>query len=323
MLAQTRPAGQPKGLNALKPPKVSVLIPSYNCARHLPEAIESVLGQGFMDFELLVIDDASTDNSRAVIEKYSALDSRVGFQSNPVNLGAVWNWNRCLAQAKGDYVKFLFCDDALASRQALGRMVEMLDAHPAAVLAASARNIIDDQSCLIEVCNALRLPGWHEGREVAALCLEKNGNLIGEPSAVMFRRRNAARGFDPRYRQIADLEMWFHLLEQGGLVYTPEPLCAFRRHPLQLTESNSTRRLGLNETDMLLNDYFPRPWLRRSLSQKALFVQLYYMRKRNGGPGVSGETERQMLQSLGRRRYAALWLAHKISKPFTSLKRHL
>ena len=77
----------------MKPPKVSVCIPSYNCARYLPEAIESVLEQEFRDFELLIIDDASTDGSRAIIEKYAALDYRVDVQSNPVSLGAVPNWN--------------------------------------------------------------------------------------------------------------------------------------------------------------------------------------------------------------------------------------
>jgi len=103
-------------------PRVSVLIPSYNCARYLPEAIESVLEQKFRDFELLIRDDGSTDGSHAVIEKYAALDRRVDFHYNPVNLGAVRNWNCCLAQARGEYIQLLCCDDALATTEALGKM---------------------------------------------------------------------------------------------------------------------------------------------------------------------------------------------------------
>jgi len=307
----------------LKRPKVSVCIPSYNCARYLPEAIESVLEQEFRDFELLIIDDASTDGSRAIIEKYAALDCRVAVQSNPVNLGAVPNWNRCLAQAKGDYVKFLCCDDTLATAQALGKLAGLLEASPSAVLAASARNIIDEHSRVMEVCDALAAPGLGSGHEVVARCLEQNTNLIGEPSAVMFRRRNADRGFDERYRQIVDMEMWFHLLEQGDIVYTSQPLCSFRRHSQQLTAFNRANRLGVLEQTMLLNDYFLRPWLRQRLSPKALFIQSYYLRKGPGKRPASATIEQQMLERLGWWRYAALWLRHKAITPCFRLQRFL
>ncbi len=244
----------------LKPPKVSVCIPSYNCARYLPEAIESVLEQEFRDFELLIIDDASTDGSRAIIEKYAAFDCRVAVQSNPVNLGAV---------------------------------------------------------------PKLAAPGLGSGHEVVARCLEQNTNLIGEPSAVMFRRRNADRGFDERYRQIVDMEMWFHLLEQGDIVYTSQPLCSFRRHSQQLTAFNRANRLGVLEQTMLLNDYFLRPWLRQRLSPKALFIQSYYLRKGPGKRPASATIEQQMLERLGWWRYAALWLRHKAITPCFRLQRFL
>src|SRR5438105_452197 len=162
----------------MRTPRVSVLIPSYNCARYLPEAIESVLEQEFRDFELLIIDDSSTDDSRAVIERYAAADSRVDFQCNAVNLGAVPNWNRCLAHARGEYVQLLCCDDALATAQALGKMAGLLEANPTAVLAASARRLIDEKSRVLEVWSGLGPPGLKKGGEIAARWLEQNGNLI-------------------------------------------------------------------------------------------------------------------------------------------------
>src|SRR5438046_3312622 len=140
-------------VDPMNAPRLSVLIPSYNCARYLPEAIESVLEQEFRDFELLIIDDASTDGSRAVIEKYAAMDSRVAFESNSTNLGAVRNWNRCLTQAGGDKIKLLCCDDALVTAQALGTLAGLLDKHPTAVLATSARRVVDEHSGVLEVGN--------------------------------------------------------------------------------------------------------------------------------------------------------------------------
>src|SRR3974377_931912 len=99
-------------------PKVSVLVPTYNYARYLPEAIESVLEQDFQDFEVLISDDCSTDGSAEVIARYAAKDSRIRFKIHPANLGMVENWNWCLSEARGDYIKFLFGDDRLAGREA-------------------------------------------------------------------------------------------------------------------------------------------------------------------------------------------------------------
>ena len=311
----------------MKAPRISVLIPSYNCARYLPEAIESVLEQEFRDWELLIIDDASTDGSLAVINKYAALDPRITFQCNPGNLGAVRNWNLCLAQARGEYIKLLCCDDRLVSAQALGKLASLLDSNPSSVLATSGRSIIDEDSRMLEVCSLLGPPGLKNGKDVVAHCLEADGNLIGEPSAVMFRRQPARRGFDPRYRQLVDLEMWFHLLAHGDLVYCPEPLCAFRKHPLQLTAFNHANQIGLYEGDMLFVDYFPNPWLRKRLSRQALFIRIYRGRKRRTKPEDAREVERQMLKTLGRWWYAALWLRRKMFKPCSdarkSLQKHL
>src|ERR1700691_6171602 len=103
----------------MNPPKVSVLIPTYNYARYLAEAIESVLEQDFQDFELLIVDDCSSDNTAEVVQPFCARDARVRFAVNPTNLGMVNNWQRCLDHARGSYIKFLFGDDTLANPQAL------------------------------------------------------------------------------------------------------------------------------------------------------------------------------------------------------------
>ena len=84
-------------------PSISILLPTYNYARFLPEAIESVLAQDWTDYELLISDDRSTDGSAAIIAAYAARDPRIRFQLQPVNLGMVANWNWCLSQARGEY----------------------------------------------------------------------------------------------------------------------------------------------------------------------------------------------------------------------------
>src|ERR1039458_5233071 len=105
-------------IEPMTPPRVSVLTPTFNYARYLPEAIESVLQQDFRDFELLIADDASTDGSAEIIHRYAAKDERIRFKIHSKNLGMVSNWNWCLSDARGEYVKFLFGDDRLACSDA-------------------------------------------------------------------------------------------------------------------------------------------------------------------------------------------------------------
>ena len=124
-------------------PRLSVCIPSYNQAQYIRAALDSVLEQAYADFELLVIDDCSTDGTREIVAGYAARDQRVRMIANTVNRGMVCNWNACLEEARGEYVKFVFGDDLLVSSEALGRMVTALDADASVSLVASSRKLID------------------------------------------------------------------------------------------------------------------------------------------------------------------------------------
>jgi glycosyltransferase involved in cell wall biosynthesis len=259
----------------MNPPKISVLIPTYNYGRFLAEAIESVLAQDFQDFELLVVDDCSTDNTTEVVRPFCALDARVRFAVNSANLGMAHNWNHCLHQARGEYIKFLFGDDKLFHRQALSKMLALLQAHPKAVLAASARAILDEESKAIDIYRDLE-EGCHDGRKIITAYLTQNGkNLVGEPSAVLFRKTDARRGFDPKYGQITDVEMWMHMLEKGDLAYTRQALCAFRCHPSQQTERNTASGLAWMEHAVFFSNYALQPWLPR----KVVFPILFHLRR--------------------------------------------
>src|SRR3954464_2533940 len=132
-------------------PKVSVCLDSFNYARFLPQALESVLEQSFQDFELIVADDCSTDNSLEIARKYASKDKRVVVHAAEKNRGMVRNRNACLSLARGELIKWLHADDFLCSREALARMIAVLDGNPAVSLVASARRIVDEQSRLLEV----------------------------------------------------------------------------------------------------------------------------------------------------------------------------
>jgi hypothetical protein len=303
-------------------PRVSVLIPTYRYAGYLREAIDSVLAQDFADFELLVSDDCSGDGSAALLHEYAARDARVRVNIHPANVGMVQNWNWCLAHSRGELVKFVFGDDLLARPDALRKMAAMLDAHPEAALAACARNVIDEKSRIVAVWSHLGESGVYAGADTMFRCLAE-GNMIGEPTAIMFRRSAGTRGFSEAYAQMVDLEMWLHLLGHGPLVYTTEPLCSFRRHPLQRTEFNKETDVNSSEIIRLILDYAESPLLGGRDMRGVAFRRLYKTRKAaSGNPAIAAAWE-QLLDRLGWPSYCMRWLGRKISNPFTALARCL
>lgn len=243
-------------------PKITVCIPSYNCARFLPAAIDSVLGQTCTDLELIIVDDCSTDDSRAIIARYAAQDNRISAVFNEANRGMVPNWNFCLSLCRGEYVRFLFADDLLATPDTLERMAGVLDDDRTVSLVASARHFIDADGAVIKTESRFSGGTIAAGTAVVNRCLREGRNLIGEPSVVMFRHSQALRGFNPAYRQLVDLEMWFHLLEQGRFVYLGEPLTSFRIHTDQQTRKNVRDLAHIDDMFLLLDDYIDRVYIR-------------------------------------------------------------
>jgi glycosyltransferase involved in cell wall biosynthesis len=311
----------------LNQPKVSVLIPTFNYARYLPEAIESVLSQDFRDFELLIADDCSTDNTAEVVKPYVSRDPRVRLIVHSKNMGMVNNWNFCLQQARGEQIKYVFGDDRLFSSRALGRMSALLDANPSATLVACARIILDESSKVVNLWRHLP-EGRHDGRKIITACLMKDGqNIVGEPSVVLFRKADAARGFNLTLKQLVDVEMWFHLLEKGDLVYTREALCAFRCHALQQTELNSASGVGRREHAVFFSHYAIQPWVPR----KVILPLLWHLRrKRRKDPGATTpellECEQRLIDSFGkglRLSYLFFYIRYRVTIPFLNLRQSI
>jgi glycosyltransferase involved in cell wall biosynthesis len=305
----------------MNPPRVSVLVPVYNGMPFLVECLESILAQDYQDYELLISDDVSTDGSTTIIERYAERDRRICWWRNPHNLGLGANWNVCLGAARGEFIKFVLQDDVLLARPVLGRMVAALESDPTVSLVASAAQLIDAKSRRIRTRYCYPHSGVREGKEVIVYCLEENANRIGEPSLVMFRKNQALRGFDEKLKQMLDLEMWFHLLEQGRFACIAEPLCAFRQHPAQQTEVNSRAGTGLGEGLRLAEEYCRKPWMKHVATSRMLFSQIYYLRKHYGQEAAPLVAE--LGKALNRRAYVACWIRHRLTRPFRSLQHWL
>ena len=209
---------------------VSVLVPTYNGALHIGPAIDSVLSQGDVSLELVVVDDHSTDGTADIVDAWR--DPRVRVVRNPSRLGPEGNWNRALELATGKYVKLLPQDDLLHPGS-LAAQVAVLEADTDETLALvfGCRDIIGPTG------RTLARRGFtaaDSGRIAAATllrqCVRRGTNVIGEPGAVLFRRSLAQRvgPFDGRQGFVIDLDYWFRLLAHGDAWYIAEPVSSFR-----------------------------------------------------------------------------------------------
>lgn len=214
----------------------SLCIPTHNNASVISDALSSALRQTCSPFEILVLDNCSTDDTEGVIRKLASGHPHVRYVRHPENIGMAGNFSACVALARGEYVQILCADDALEPT-----CVEVLQTalhnEPASVLAACGRTLVDEALRPLRVVRARARREVVPGSRLARECFVE-GNVIGEPSAVMFRREAALRGFNADYSQLLDLDMWFHLLSQGAGVLLPEALCLVRQHDKQVTERN-------------------------------------------------------------------------------------
>src|SRR5688572_603257 len=211
--------------------KVSVVIPCYNQARFLGEAIQSVLCQGYTDLEIIVVDDGSKDGTEEVASGYAKEDPRVRLIRQE-NRGLAAARNRGLAEAEGEYIVFLDSDDRLVL-EALEVGVRELEAHPrCAFVSGICRKITADGSIV---------PGWEQFRVRDDPYLELLRSCPVYVPAVMYRRSvfDAVGDFDTSYRAAEDYDLYYRILERFP-VYCHDTLIAeIRRHEANMTRDRT------------------------------------------------------------------------------------
>lgn len=198
-------------------PLVSIVVPAYNHARFVGEAIESVLSQTEPDVELIVLDDGSTDGTRDVLARFG---SRLRWESHP-NMGQAATLNKGWRLAGGRFLGYLSADDALHP-EAVRLVLESLLASPGAVAAYPDFRLVDDLSRPVAT---VRTPEFsHEDLVLRAVCAPGPGAL--------FRRSayEAAGGWDPAYRRVPDFEFWLRLANLGPFRRVPAVLAYYRVH---------------------------------------------------------------------------------------------
>jgi hypothetical protein len=226
--------------NAMAKPKVSVLMTIYNAGPYLYPAIASLLAETYRDFELVAIENGSTDGSVDVARQFSGKDRRVRLIELPENIGRTPALNLALKEARGEYVAILDADDITAPER-LQRQVALLDAKPDVVLVACHVHMIDGEGNIIgEV---------FPPTETAAL---RDAIAYSNPfqhSSCMMRRGTVIElgGYSDRYKFAMDFALWIALARKGEVAMIGEPLACIRDHGSRLTHAPSYALIRCHE----------------------------------------------------------------------------
>jgi glycosyltransferase involved in cell wall biosynthesis len=206
-------------------PKVTVIIPVYNGAAFIADTVKSVLAQTFRDFELIVLDDGSTDDTPNILGALQDPALRVVRKSNS---GVADTRNQGLGLARGELVAFLDADD-LFTPENLAHKVRFLDEHPDVGLVHSEIYFFNESG-------NLRTHGRAECQGSVLAPLLEFKAMVNSPSSALIRRELLARvgGFDIRLSTSADRDLWIRLAAETRFGYLPEPLVRYRLHSGQM-----------------------------------------------------------------------------------------
>lgn len=233
-------------------PRISVMMPVYNTASYIAQAVKSVLDQSMRDFELVIIDDGSTDGSDAIVRSLAASDSRMRFTARG-NVGAVQTRNEILAQCRGQYLAVLDSDD-IALPDRLAQQTKFLDQNPDVVAVGGSFDLIDGKGRKLTTLNPPT-----EDAEIQQRLLAGHCSLCHSCGMIRREAMQAVGGYDTHFMFAQDLDLWLRLGEHGKLANLKETVVSFRLHDKSISE---TKR---HEQRALAREACERAWKRRSI----------------------------------------------------------
>jgi glycosyltransferase involved in cell wall biosynthesis len=236
--------------------KVSVLMPSYNHGRFIAAAIESVLGQTFQDFELIIVDDGSSDNSAEIISRFSSPKLRVEYLKK--NVGACEAMNIALSMSRGSYIAVCNSDDSWVAHKLETQCSFLEQNHNICAvfsdviwIGVDGERLSSRDSPYERVFEQKNRSRWAWLRD-----LIEGGNCLCHPSVLIRREVYETVGnYDNRLRQLPDLLMWTKAVQYGDIFVMPEKLVRFRLHETNTSAlSETTASRAHNEHALIVRE---------------------------------------------------------------------
>ena len=209
-------------------PKVSIVIPNYNGMPYLKEAVTSALNQSYENLEVIVVDNASTDDSAQWLKGQVDPRLRVVYRTELQSAGL--NWTQAVEESSGEYLKLL-CADDLLDPHITADQIAALQANPQTIMVASKRRVIDSQGKVIKKNHGLTgLKQREPGSAALKKCFLAGTNLFGEPASIMFRTKDikAVMPWHTTWPYVTDIATYAQVLRRGELATISNVQASFR-----------------------------------------------------------------------------------------------
>lgn len=218
-----------KKSNNSKQPLVSISIPVYNAEKTIAETIQSIINQTYNNLEIIIVDNASTDNTLQVIKKFK--DPRIKIYKNNKNIGAEKNFSKCVKLAKGRYIAIFHADDVY-TKNMIKKQVEVFQNNPNIAAVFTRANKINSSG---EIIGESRIPSHLKNKkcyhfyEIFTSILE-NGNFLVTPSVMVKSEiyKKMIPFNEKKFDTSADLDMWLRILEKHPIAIIDEKLMSYR-----------------------------------------------------------------------------------------------
>ena len=254
-------------------PKISVIIPVYNGHRYLEETVRSVMDQDFRDFEILIIDDGSMDNSKSIALDLLKDDPRIKVFEKQ-NTGVSDSRNYGMERARGEFIVFLDADDVVGT-DFLKSRVEALEQNEGMAVCGSGIGYIDEEGKAIQGATALQAPGSHMMEEI--LFYKKGIATI--PSNLMFRKavllKNNIR-FDPRLNSTADRMFLCKMAMVSQCISLSQVNLFYRVHSGSMYHNSDNRKKVFRDNELFVKILIDESIVPRQLMSEFL-IRNYYM----------------------------------------------
>jgi glycosyltransferase involved in cell wall biosynthesis len=243
-------------LEKVQPPAISVVMPVYNAEKYLKESIESILGQTFTNFELIIIDDGSKDGSRKILDKFSESDNRVHLIKHPANKGLVESLNDGLAAARGKYIARMDADD-ISLPDRFKRQLLFMEEYLSIDVLGTQIQIIDSSGKRLQRT-------WFKPISTQDVkWLLGHGAVIAHPSVFIRRRNIPSEGYIKSTWPAEDYDMWQRIYTKHNIANLPEVLLQYRILDSGISQSNLS-----NQTD--LTSKMSAAWRKSRMSSVAV-----------------------------------------------------
>ncbi len=239
-------------------------MPVYNTAKYLRKAVESILIQTYTNFEFIIIDDASSDDSVAIIRSYQ--DNRIRLIINESNQGISRTRNRGLDAARGRYIA-VFDSDDISLPDRIKKQVEFFEANP-------DYGLVGGQVIPISECGDVLGDVWSynaEPEEIPVLLLFRN--YFAQPSVMIRTTAVGAHRYDPSFTTAGDYDFWTRIVQGTKSWNLPIPLVNYRRHAEGITQ-RSDRAMSIESVERIVGRQLTYLGIRLSKEELKLFRQL-------------------------------------------------